>query len=383
MNYETKFAEALGSLPTTKNEKTASALSVMTIEELDSIASGDGSSFIDEAVEEILAIEKVAMADQWGRELARSGIEKDAFIARAFGKLVGAAERAPGAFKNLRNAAATRAGQAAESVKAAPTKAKEFLKKDWEATVQHFQAGRAGKAAPNVGMGGKPITPPASAATAANKAQAAKPATSKPSFWDRHGNKVMAGGVGAAGLAGGAYMVNNGSQGGGAAGPEMPKTGSVLRLEAALEKMSAPAMGLLQKGVGNVAGKILTTGAGARTAVGAGLGAAAGLAKDPGYDAQGNQQSRIGNALGGAAIGAGLGLGAKGAVKSIGSMNNGVGRYVGGAVKQVGKQQGHMGMYVQGQNMQKARIARAQASRAARPTAAPAAGPIPGGGFSD
>ena len=80
MNYETKLAAALGSIPTNKTEKLSYDLSKLSIEELDKLASVDGESFVDSAAEEILSLEKVAMADSWGRELARAEFEKTALL---------------------------------------------------------------------------------------------------------------------------------------------------------------------------------------------------------------------------------------------------------------------------------------------------------------
>lgn len=81
MNYETKLAAALGSLPSTKMEKVSYDLSKLSIEDLDKLASADGESFVDSAAEEIIALEKVAMADRWGRELAYISFEKTAVLA--------------------------------------------------------------------------------------------------------------------------------------------------------------------------------------------------------------------------------------------------------------------------------------------------------------
>ena len=169
---------------------------------------------------------------------------------------------------------------------------------------------------------------------------------------------------------------------------EMKKTSSIhLSVEWAdqmgreMAKEAAPAMGLLQKGIGTAASKILSTGAGTRAAVGAGVGAVGGALKNPGVDpATGQQRSRLKNMAIGAGLGAGAGAAAGKAVTGIGSMNNAMGRYVGGATKQVAKQTGNATALQAATGMQIARGQKASALRATRqaakvPGAAPAAQP--------
>lgn len=71
MNHELKLAAILGALPTTKMEKLSSEFEGMSIEELNELTAVEGSSFLDDAAREIASREKIAMADNWGRELAR------------------------------------------------------------------------------------------------------------------------------------------------------------------------------------------------------------------------------------------------------------------------------------------------------------------------
>lgn len=145
-----------------------------------------------------------------------------------------------------------------------------------------------------------------------------------------------------------------------------------------MEKVAIPmpSMGALKSGIGQVAGKVMTTGAPTRAAVGAGVGAAAGGLKNPGYDAQGNQKSRLGGMVGGALAGAGAGVAAKAGVQALGSSNTAAGKYLGGAVTAAGKQQGHLGYAVAGKQMAQARGTTQRAAVAAKKAvpAAPAAG---------
>ena len=123
--------------------------------------------------------------------------------------------------------------------------------------------------------------------------------------------------------------------------------------------------GALKTGVGKLMHGAITTGAGTRTAVGAGIGAAggglAGFTKDPGIDpATGQQRGRLGNmaagAVGGAALGAGAGYGAKALATHIGSSGGKAGQYAGNAFKQELKRSGSVGGAQISHEMQAARL---------------------------
>lgn len=89
--------------------------------------------------------------------------------------------------------------------------------------------------------------------------------------------------------------------------------------------------------VGQAAQGVLKSSLGTRAAVGAGVGAAAGLLKSPGVDpATGQRQSRMANMVGGAAMGAGVGALSRGAVARVGANQGAVGQYVRGGLQQAG-----------------------------------------------
>lgn len=98
MSAEMQLAQMLGSIPTTKMEKVASELNSMSLEELESLASQDGESFVDSAASEVLARERILMADSWGRELAQADFEKEAglvsTVAGGLGKAIGSGRQA-------------------------------------------------------------------------------------------------------------------------------------------------------------------------------------------------------------------------------------------------------------------------------------------------
>lgn len=96
-------------------------------------------------------------------------------------------------------------------------------------------------------------------------------------------------------------------------------------------KEAAGAMGMLASGVGRLmTGAVKTPGV-ARTAIGAGVGAAGGVARHmmSGRNPQTGQKNTtlLGSMAGGAALGGVAGAGARQAAMRVGSMNNGVGSF--------------------------------------------------------
>ena len=83
MTPEMLLAQSLGGLPTTATEKIAHTLSNMSIDELEQALRGEG---VERLVKKSSAnsLEKVAMADQWGRELAKVafGLEQAAAVGK-------------------------------------------------------------------------------------------------------------------------------------------------------------------------------------------------------------------------------------------------------------------------------------------------------------
>jgi hypothetical protein len=78
MNPEVELAKALGSLPTTEMEKLSHAFEKMSIAQLEAlIHDGGQESFVDTAAREVSLKEKIAMADSWGREMAKHAYLSD------------------------------------------------------------------------------------------------------------------------------------------------------------------------------------------------------------------------------------------------------------------------------------------------------------------
>ncbi len=92
------------------------------------------------------------------------------------------------------------------------------------------------------------------------------------------------------------------------------------------EKQAAP-IGMLAKGLGKGVNAITGASGGMRTAVGAGVGAAGGLAQNA-MSSDPNKGSALGSMAVGAGLGAGAGFASKAAVTSLGGMRNGVGNAI-------------------------------------------------------
>lgn len=135
-----------------------------------------------------------------------------------------------------------------------------------------------------------------------------------------------------------------------------------------MEKISAipslPAVGsMVQKGLGHSMQALTTSSGVKRGLVGAGVGAVGGALKSPGVDpATGQQKSRLGNMAMGAGLGAGAGVASGHLARAAGSMNNTVGKTLGGAQTAVAKQTGNLASVQQAKQMA---VSRGQSQRVA------------------
>lgn len=116
MTPEQQLAQALGELPTTEQEKLSSAFRNMSIDQLTELLSKEAGVFgkplairvaektmkKKSEMEKLSAAEKIAMADNWGRALARAHFENMTKIALNLpGGLSSIASKAMGAGKQL------------------------------------------------------------------------------------------------------------------------------------------------------------------------------------------------------------------------------------------------------------------------------------------
>jgi hypothetical protein len=105
MTPEQQLAQILGSLPTTQQEKLAASFSSMSIQQLREVLTKEAGVVKNKTknseMEKLSAIEKIALADEWGRSLARTHHEalvKAAAMPAAIGNM---ASRALGVGKKI------------------------------------------------------------------------------------------------------------------------------------------------------------------------------------------------------------------------------------------------------------------------------------------
>lgn len=138
MTPEMQLAQSLGSLPTTKAEKTAAAMQEMSIEELEAFLKSEGTektaklrSLAEAADKTCPKMKKATMvkksavdlADRWGRDLARAGLEKTALmppVGAMAGQGINAAMRMKPVARMAGGAAMGAAGGALSGMMASP-----------------------------------------------------------------------------------------------------------------------------------------------------------------------------------------------------------------------------------------------------------------------
>ena len=189
MTPEMKLAESLGGIPSTPNEKLAEAIRELSLEELKELMKEAGV-VIDTRQEKVAAaMEKIAMADRWGRELAHAHFEKVAvdwggMVSKAKGVVAPMAQKAvsaitPTAQKFMQAGTGARAGIGAAAGGAAGMAAG-ALQTPQQGQSRFGNAMKKGIGGAALGAGAGAAAP--GAATFLHNARGAAPAASRGGF---------------------------------------------------------------------------------------------------------------------------------------------------------------------------------------------------------